>query len=290
VETLLGTPRSRLDKELGILGAETRLPAWCHEWATGDMGTAKRIGWAFKTFYRTLIEPYWKAVQLQFDEEVARRSNAFLGNGCEGLLEGISPAIRWRPPILEADYPVDYDLYLNGSGLLLVPAFFCWRAPVTLADSTLRPVLVYPMIQRSAVDAASMPSEPVERDTPMDDRRRRALFHRIQAFIERHLTDPALDPTMIAEVHHISVRTLHRMFECYGYTVAEHIRALRMERCRCDLEDPAFHGRPIHAIAARWGLLSPAHFTRLFRSFYGLGPQEYRTRHSRSVPNGRPSE
>jgi DNA-binding transcriptional ArsR family regulator len=51
--------------------------------------------------------------------------------------------MRWQPPVLHVDYPVDQDLYLNGRGLLLVPSFFCWGRPVTLLDADLPPVLIY---------------------------------------------------------------------------------------------------------------------------------------------------
>ena len=37
------------------------------------------------------------------------------------------------------------------------------------------------------------------------------------------------------------------------------------------------------AIAARWGLTDPAHFSRAFRAAYGLPPSEYRREATRSV-------
>jgi AraC-like DNA-binding protein len=43
-----------------------------------------------------------------------------------------------------------------------------------------------------------------------------------------------------------------------------------------DLLDPALAARPVSAIAARWGLVDPAHFSRLFRAAYGVPPLEYR--------------
>jgi AraC-like DNA-binding protein len=105
---------------------------------------------------------------------------------------------------------------------------------------------------------------------------RRVLFQQVQAFIEQRLGDPGLTPASVAEAHHVSARTLHRLFEPYGRTVAEWIRVRRLERCRRDLADPSMDGRPIHAIAARWGLPSAAHFSRVFRAAYGLSPQDYR--------------
>ena len=53
--------------------------------------------------------------------------------------------LRWRAPVLEADYPVDRDLHLDGRGLLLQPSYFCRGTPVVYRDPQLPPVLVYPV-------------------------------------------------------------------------------------------------------------------------------------------------
>jgi AraC-like DNA-binding protein len=115
----------------------------------------------------------------------------------------------------------------------------------------------------------------VEEALPAESHRH-VLFRRIQLFIEQHLGDPALTPSAIAEAHHISLRTLHRLFESNGVTVADWVRTRRLSHCRRDLTDPALRDRSIQAIATRWGLPVAAHFTRVFRSAYGLSPQDYR--------------
>ena len=110
------------------------------------------------------------------------------------------------------------------------------------------------------------------------DSRQRALLMRVHSFIEARLGDPALSPSTIAAAHYISVRSLHNLFEAQPHTVAGWIRQRRLERCRRDLLDPALRARPVSAIAARWGLTDPAHFTRIFRAAYGVPPGEYRLR------------
>jgi AraC-like DNA-binding protein len=105
---------------------------------------------------------------------------------------------------------------------------------------------------------------------------RQVLLHRIQVFVQQRLGDPALSPELIAAAHHISARSLHRLFHTHGLTVVGWIRARRLDRCRRDLTDPLLHTRPVHAIAGRWGFTDAAHFSRTFKATYGLSPQAYR--------------
>lgn len=73
------------------------------------------------------------------------RGRALLDGGTEELLASLPRMLRWRAPVLESDYPVDRDLYLDGRGLLLQPSYFCRGTPVVLRDPALPPVLVYPI-------------------------------------------------------------------------------------------------------------------------------------------------
>jgi AraC-like DNA-binding protein len=115
------------------------------------------------------------------------------------------------------------------------------------------------------------------------DTHRRALTYRIHIFIEERLGDPDLSPTVIAAAHHISLRYLYKLFEAEGRTVAGWIRERRLERCRQDLLNPAQHNHTIGAIAAKWGFISPEHFSRLFRAAYQIPPGEFRHLHLRSM-------
>ncbi|TDC31336.1 helix-turn-helix domain-containing protein [Micromonospora sp. 15K316] len=108
------------------------------------------------------------------------------------------------------------------------------------------------------------------------DVRQRALLARVRDFLERHLDDPQLSPQVVADAHHISLRTLHRLFEAEEETVAGTIRRRRLERCRRDLADPLLRHRPVHLVGRRWGFTDRAHFSRAFRAAYGMGPQAYR--------------
>ncbi|MEU7384702.1 MULTISPECIES: helix-turn-helix domain-containing protein [unclassified Streptomyces] len=107
----------------------------------------------------------------------------------------------------------------------------------------------------------------------------RALLMKIHAFIQQHLGDPDLSPGAVAAAHHISLRSLHRLFQDHGQTVAAYIRHQRLERARQDLTDPALATRPVNAIAANRGFPHPETFSRAFRAAYGLTPRDYRQAH-----------
>jgi AraC-like DNA-binding protein len=104
------------------------------------------------------------------------------------------------------------------------------------------------------------------------------LLLRVRVFIEDRLGDPGLNVVTIAGAHHISVRYLQKLFEGEEQTVAGWIRAQRLEHCRRDLANPALAEEPVTSIAAQWGLIDASHFSRLFKSTYGIGPRDYRAK------------
>ncbi|TWJ20414.1 helix-turn-helix domain-containing protein [Micromonospora endolithica] len=104
------------------------------------------------------------------------------------------------------------------------------------------------------------------------------LRARIEAFVRRNLDDPALGPATVAQAHHLSVRSLHRLFEGSPTTVAALIRTLRLQRCRQDLEDRRLRHLSVRDIGRRRGFSDPAHFNRVFRAAYGISPGEHRQR------------
>ncbi|MGW1013585.1 AraC-like ligand-binding domain-containing protein [Streptomyces termitum] len=114
-----------------------------------------------------------------------------------------------------------------------------------------------------------------------------ALRAKINAFISDHLGDPDLGPAGIAAHHHISLRSLHTLFSHEPTTVAATIRHRRLECCRADLADPRMRNQSIAALAARWGLLVPAEFSRAFRAAYGMSPREYRAEATRPHSSAR---
>ncbi|MEU9946406.1 helix-turn-helix domain-containing protein [Streptomyces lavendulae] len=114
----------------------------------------------------------------------------------------------------------------------------------------------------------------IEGDLPAETRAQ-TLSRQIHTFIDHHLGDPELTPSVIAAHHNMSVRALHQLFHGSGESVQVRIRRRRLEQCRNDLARPELR-TPVQEIAARWGFTSPAVFSRSFREACGLSPSEFR--------------
>lgn len=147
IEALRDTPPRRIRTELALLAAERR------EVGRTPDGHAELLGrliGALRGYHRAAIEPYWPHIQASVEADRAVRGRALLDGGAQELLASLPPMIRWRAPVLEADYPVDRELHLDGRGLLLQPSYFCRVTPVVYRDPQLPPVLVYPVTHSRA--------------------------------------------------------------------------------------------------------------------------------------------
>ncbi|MEU3916906.1 winged helix-turn-helix domain-containing protein [Streptomyces sp. NPDC029004] len=142
IEAVLSTPIRRLRDELAALPGR---PSRARPLADGEPAALRLLGQALHAYYTHALAPHWPRIQALIDADRAVRARAILSDGVEALLNSFRPAMRWKRPVLEADYPKDRDIHLDGRGLLLIPSVFCWRNPVTLIDPALPPVLVYPV-------------------------------------------------------------------------------------------------------------------------------------------------
>ncbi|KQX28505.1 ArsR family transcriptional regulator [Streptomyces sp. Root63] len=170
IEALRDTPADRVHAELELLAAgrirqraglsagprqqdpgagraSAALPAALMEGRAEPL--ARLIG-ALRSYHHAAVEPYWPHIRASVEADRAVRGRALLDGGADGLLATLPPMIRWRSPVLEADYPFDRDLHLDGRGLLLQPSFFCRGTPVVYRDPSLPPVLVYPVANPGA--------------------------------------------------------------------------------------------------------------------------------------------
>jgi AraC-like DNA-binding protein len=122
---------------------------------------------------------------------------------------------------------------------------------------------------------AALVREEQGRPAPETPEAARAMLTRVQTYVLRHLADPGLAPPAVAAAHHISVRYLHKLFEREDTTLAKWIQARRLDMCRRDLARHSLRGPGVASVARRWGFVSAAHFSRVFRAAYGMSPTEW---------------
>jgi AraC-like DNA-binding protein len=104
------------------------------------------------------------------------------------------------------------------------------------------------------------------------------LHERVLTYIRHNLADPALNHDLVAAAHHVSARTLHKVFADRPRTVTQTIRALRLEAVRKDLANPSLAYKQVASIARAWCFADAPHFSRLFRATFGESPSRYRER------------
>ena len=90
------------------------------------------------------------------------------------------------------------------------------------------------------------------------------------------LADPDLDVDAVAADAGISPRYLRRLFAAENDHFGNYLKARRLERCHADLASPLHAQLGISEIAFRWGFNDAAHFSRSFRSRFGITPREHR--------------
>jgi DNA-binding transcriptional ArsR family regulator len=144
IDEVLSTPRGRLRRELEILPGR---PSWARSLADGDPEVLTDLGRALRNYHHAVIAPYEPRIQTLIDSERALRTQPMLDHGSEALLGSLGPSMRWSPPVLKVDYPLEREVHLAGRGLRLVPSAFCCRYPITFVDPGLPPVLVYPVLR-----------------------------------------------------------------------------------------------------------------------------------------------
>ncbi|MDO0935743.1 helix-turn-helix domain-containing protein [Streptomyces sp. DG2A-72] len=145
LDAVLATPRRRLRQEFAQLYQERRMPSGARQLAEGEAGMLRRLGAAVRRYHAVAVAPYKAVISRSVEADRAARAEAALAAGAEGLLTGYQPELVWRDGRIECGYPIDRGMELGGRPLTLVPSFFCTRWPITVADSELPPVLVYPL-------------------------------------------------------------------------------------------------------------------------------------------------
>lgn len=109
-------------------------------------------------------------------------------------------------------------------------------------------------------------------------RSRLARFHvqRIREFALSQLHDPELSVATMAKSLSISTAHIHRVFAAEEQTLSTWLWETRLKLCHDALRDNGHAGLSISQIAFRYGFSNAAHFSRTYRSNFGLTARETR--------------
>lgn len=157
LDTVLSTPRTRLSADMSLLTRGHRPHLWMRDLAAGSAPAVRGLGVAVRAYYEQAIGPYWSGIRAAVDLDRAARTRAWVEGGTENALRTLHPSVRWEHPVLSVATAAERDVHLAGRGLVVIPSYFCQRAPITVADPELPPVLIYPIAHEHAV-----PERPIE--------------------------------------------------------------------------------------------------------------------------------
>ncbi|MFJ6619872.1 helix-turn-helix domain-containing protein [Kitasatospora sp. NPDC091335] len=132
---------------------------------------------------------------------------------------------------------------------------------------------------------ATLVTEQAARDAPTAEDSHYTRIWEIRSYMDRHLRDPELGPKAIAAAHGISVRSLHKLFEGEGVTVSRLIQRRRLQATAQELTRRDGGDSTVSGVAQRWGFTDAAHFSRIFRAWYGISPSQWRDTRGGTEPS-----
>lgn len=170
---------------------------------------------------------------------------------------------------------------VNGNAWLQAGAVLPAESPATqLLTGYLEAVRSLSGLQPAAVTAARNATLELfagamrsDLGVPTSTMARPALRAVIERYIERNLEHGDVSSRAIAAAHHVSQRTVDRVFSDVDLTLGEFVRGRRLAHARRDVVDTDL---AVSTIAYRWGFSDGSHFSRNFKRRYGDAPTHYR--------------
>jgi AraC-like DNA-binding protein len=147
-----------------------------------------------------------------------------------------------------------------------IQAIFCYAGGLTSAELNTR-------MKTNVIELLGIAFEEV-RPTARAGRAATSLRQAVVAHVARRLADPELDLKSTASSLAVSPRYIQAALAPAGMSFRRLVREQRLEMCRRALA-AGRRNRRIGDIAACWGFLDQAAFSRAFRRAYGCTPSQY---------------
>ncbi|MFE6864995.1 ArsR/SmtB family transcription factor [Kitasatospora sp. NPDC057692] len=128
-------PRRRWAADLTVLEyLRPRTPRWVRDLHGGSREWRGVVDRRLREYHAFAVAPYWSQLLAAAHTERTARALAVADAGLDGLLGSLHPDIHWASPVLSVPCPLDVDVQLRGTGILLVPTFF-WPEPMAMTDN-----------------------------------------------------------------------------------------------------------------------------------------------------------
>ncbi|MFI1767674.1 winged helix-turn-helix domain-containing protein [Streptomyces sp. NPDC020800] len=158
-----------IQAELAAIAEWQPVPSWAGQ-LSDDRELRDKLYDGLAYLHGRLLAPYWTGISSRCAADRTIRVRQFLTGGVERLLREANPVwMRWRPPILEIRNRVDFDLYLEGQGILLVPTMFATRSIVSDdSHAQSQPTVTYPLGHDQPLDQLTClaPKSPISKLDP----------------------------------------------------------------------------------------------------------------------------
>ena len=118
---------------------------------------------------------------------------------------------------------------------------------------------------------ARIAGEPPPRETIADKR-----VSDITRYINQHFANPDLNAPMVADACGISLRYLCHILRKSGLSFSQLVWDRRLVTAQDWLREDTMRHHAISEIGYLAGFKSSAHFSRMFKARYGIGPRDYR--------------
>lgn len=126
------------------------------------------------------------------------------------------------------------------------------------------------------LDMLSLSLNQLRGDKPVPTKHRQFVLTRAKQFIENNLSNPDITASTIAQATNLSIRYLNDLFSEENNSVMRYVTQQRLEKCRRQLASQLYAHHSITDIAMRHGFNNMAHFSRSFKTRYGISPRRFR--------------
>ncbi|MCW6009901.1 winged helix-turn-helix domain-containing protein [Micromonospora sp. CPCC 205371] len=176
IRAVRSTPIRTLRAELAAVKVPTRSSAGVRRLACGDSDALERFTTTMRNYYDIAVRPLASYINTVVQRDRAIRAHAQADKGVEGMFASLRPMMSWNAGELSVPSHRRQEMHLNGRGITLIPSYFCIQHPVTLLDSRLPPVLIYPA-RLSGHLTPLAPQQPSRRLAALIGNTRAAVLH-----------------------------------------------------------------------------------------------------------------